>query len=208
MVWLYPTLCFTSYRPNSNILKGGGVIDDMGGKSGRLVRWAANRSPPLTAIEGGISEELGNILTLLLMRKVWNKVKSILGITGLMNISPLWHNPELQELTSLTGFSQWNNKGVWNLSHIYSNGILKQYQQLCSEFGLPSSQFYRYLQLRHALEAQSKIAPVTFISNQTLNVVIAAGSVRGAISMVYQALLEDFLKGYPLTSRRQWERSR
>ncbi|KAG8550418.1 hypothetical protein GDO81_026132 [Engystomops pustulosus] len=49
--------------------------------------------------------------TLLLMEKIWTKVKAILGVPKYTPLSPIWRNSALPEIFHLEGFSPWENKG-------------------------------------------------------------------------------------------------
>lgn len=68
--------------------------------------------------------------------------------------TPLWDNPNRPELTSVPDHGFWVARGVIYLSQVVAHGIVKSFQTLKDSFALPNHMFFRYLQLRHALNTQ------------------------------------------------------
>lgn len=48
----------------------------------------------------------------------------------------LWSNRAFLEILQLSGFSRWELAGIATLIQLYSDGVLKMYQKLCSESNL------------------------------------------------------------------------
>lgn len=67
--------------------------------------------------------------------------------------SPLWHGTYLRQVAALQGFCQWDIIGISTLGDIMWGRVLKSFKNLQDEFQLHKSQFFRYLQLRHALSS-------------------------------------------------------
>lgn len=60
----------------------------------------------------------------------------------------------MPKLTSIPDYSLWIAIGVLYLSQAVANGTVKSFQTLKDNFVLPNHMFFRYLQLRHALNTQ------------------------------------------------------
>lgn len=69
-----------------------------------------------------------------LLRKVWQAAREALSITGPMEFTPLWNNPNYPELYKLQEFSSWRQQGFFH--QLYTGSALKAYDQLCAELSL------------------------------------------------------------------------
>lgn len=136
-----------------------------------------------------------------------------------MRSSPIWNNKYYGELLSLTCAEQWRSHGVTHLVHIFSNGRLLSFADLQAKFGLPHSMYFPYLQLRHAIKAQTGShlwtpcpAPVfhyyySFIFHIILfHYMTEVSQFKGFISRTYSMLLSIFLTGFPTKVIAHWER--
>lgn len=84
--------------------------------------------------------------------QLWRYVVGQMGWRGrLTQVPPLWHGTQLHQVAALPGFRKWDMVGISTLGDIMKGTTLKSFQQLQVEFQLRKSQFYKYLQLRHAL---------------------------------------------------------
>lgn len=68
---------------------------------------------------------------------------------------PLWSNILVPEFLDLPGLELWQMQGILFLGQLMDYGGLKTFQSLKEGFVLPSSMFFRYLQLRHLFVTQS-----------------------------------------------------
>lgn len=134
-------------------------------------------------MEAGLQHLPQTAPTVILLKKLRSTVRSSLKILGFLAETPLWDNPNLAEVYKLDGFQTWRLAGICNISQLYNQNILKSFLELQTEFNLPRHQFYRYLQVRHALSGQEK---------------------KGLISHICSYLLSAIQDSMSLPSRRGW----
>ena len=120
----------------------------------------------------------------------WRGALRWTGWSGRLTLStPLWVGTWLPHSAGLEGFSGWDRIGITLLGDILKKGVVKSFAELQSEFQMHSSQFFRYLQLRHALAASSPqlkdLAEFNPLEAKLFN-----GPLRkGAISKIYRSLI-------------------
>lgn len=89
--------------------------------------------------------------------QVWRQTLKKIGWWGrLTRETPLWSNGLLPQLQSLDGFWGWDVIGISRLEEVMKGTVLKSFQQLQTDYAMSKTQFYRYLQFRHALRPQIK----------------------------------------------------
>ena len=66
-------------------------------------------------------------------------------------MTPLWAGSWLSHSAGLKGFGRWDLIGISLLGDVTENGLMKDFTTLQAEYSLDRTQFYKYLQLRHAL---------------------------------------------------------
>lgn len=67
---------------------------------------------------------------------------------------PLWHNPQLREIAKVPDGACWAASGVKYAHQMFRDGVFRFFIDLKTEYGVPNTFFFRYLQLRHAAMAQ------------------------------------------------------
>lgn len=103
----------------------------------------------LPQLEAGGFWESPQFPSMILMVKVWDEMKRIMGFDGITRYHPIWEKGRLEQLGKLQGFAEWYTQGIYYLHQLYSNSHLKTFEDIRAEFGIQSSRFYQYLQLRH-----------------------------------------------------------
>lgn len=81
--------------------------------------------------------------------RIWKKIQSAFGLPG--TLSPLASIGLMRTFTPNnmdSGFGRWSDCGLKYLYQLVKDGHLKTFTQLESEFNLPRTDFFRYLQLR------------------------------------------------------------
>ena len=73
----------------------------------------------------------------------------------LTSMTPLWYGTRLSHTAGLKGFSSWDNIRISLLGDLVDGAGLKPFSQLREEFSLHHFQYYRFLQVRHALSSYS-----------------------------------------------------
>lgn len=174
------------------------------GRVSQLFSAWSGRSIPGQGLDAGRALDRRNYPTLALIYRVWDRGKSLLGISGFTKVFPLWDNPALPEIQKLQGFDNWIRCGVTALSQVQLGGSLKPFADLQKEFGLPHSAFYQFLRLRHAHTAQVALTDLTITSNFPLEMLLSTVHTKGLISTMYRELLGEHLKSYPLQVQNKW----
>lgn len=178
--------------------------DNMSTAGKLFSHWSGRRLPCYELESGGTPDSRRLYPTLALMYKVWDRGKTSLGVTGFSKYTPLWSNPSLVEISKLRGFDCWSGKGIHTLEQVQQDGHLKSFDALQAAFGLPHQWFYQFLQLRHAFAAQLHLGDVVIHSNGTIDALLGASVTKGVISTIYQSLLQEHLKSFPLRVREKW----
>ena len=81
--------------------------------------------------------------------KILKQIKGVLNLPALSIYSPICHNPCFIPGTMDAAFTQWSDKGLCAIKDLYINKKFASFAQLQTKFGLPSSHFFRYLQVRN-----------------------------------------------------------
>lgn len=141
-----------------------------------------------------------------LMVKSWTKVKKIMGYVDFSEFSPLWDNSKLNEVKIMGKIEEWDRQGIHFLSQLYKAGSLKTFQELVIEFAIPNRSFYRYLQVRHALDAQFNGKEPLWSDMISLRKLADSDSTKGLISDMYRSLRSS-LQGVRVEdkNRKKWE---
>lgn len=90
----------------------------MGRVSQLFSEWSGRQIPGHGLEVGGAQLDRHRCLTLALLYRVWDRGKSLLGISGFTKLSPLWDNPALPEIQKLRGFDNWARCGITALSQV------------------------------------------------------------------------------------------
>ena len=73
----------------------------------------------------------------------------MLNLPGLSTHAPICQNPCFKSGMMDAAFVQWSDKGLSSVKDLYINNHFASFAQLQEKFGLPSSHFFRYLQVRN-----------------------------------------------------------
>lgn len=87
-------------------------------------------------------------------RWIWHLVIAKTSSPMFNSNTPMCYKKLLPELLQLLDVRMWTSKGIYLLSHVISQSILKSFAQLKSEFALPTHMLFPYLQLWHTLHTQ------------------------------------------------------
>ena len=81
--------------------------------------------------------------------KILKQIKGVLNLPGLSTYAPICQNPCFIPGTMDAAFVQWSNKGLTAIRDLYIDNHFASFAQLQAKFGLTSSHFFRYLQVRN-----------------------------------------------------------
>ena len=166
------------------------------------------RSPHKILIEALEADSLHyQCPTVKLINKVWQTTKALLGYTGVTEYAPLGHNENLTELKDIEIPKIWENQGITRVLHMYEGDLIKTFSKLRSEFNIPNKTFFKYLQVRHALQTQFKIHPMVRTHTPELLKMIQTNITKGQISVLYGKLGAKAISQTGVSkSRERWER--
>lgn len=125
---------------------------------------------------------------------------------GYTDYSPIWLNASCTELAKLHFGAMWKAYGVTHLKQIFQNGVLRTFTALETEYNLPSSMQFYYIQLQHAVTTQSRSSEWYLSPTPVFSLIRNVDSSRVFISRCYAILLQSYLKQLPLRVREKWER--
>lgn len=77
-----------------------------------------------------------------LFDKTWQEMKNITCITGYTLFTPLWNHSSYGELMKLEAFDLWAFKGLRYIAQLFQNDVLKTFNQLSNEYGIPNQSFF------------------------------------------------------------------
>lgn len=87
----------------------------------------SNKYHLLAQLKAGEFWESPQLTYLILMVKVWDEMKRIMGYAGITRFHPIWEKDRLEELGKLQGFAEWYTQCIHYLHHLYSNNHLKTF---------------------------------------------------------------------------------
>lgn len=129
----------------------------------------------------------------------------MLGITGFLPCTPLWRNRQFKEVLKLKGFKSWDDAGIKYISQLYQDNTFKSFHQIQIEFGIPHNNFYKYLQLRHALQTQNRTVRIQQTDHAIIQDVFMDEDKKGMISRCYNTLFVRIQDPSKLPYRQRWE---
>ena len=115
-------------------------------------------------------------------------------------------NPDFAHACQDIGFEMWKDAGILTIYDLYTDGVLKSFQQLKSEFNLQQSQFFRYLQFRSYINSipEYRTGLCTF-PNQVEAILIKASTLpKKTVSFLYESLIQ-VEKASTNNSKVSWE---
>lgn len=102
---------------------------------------------------------------------------------------PISSNPSFQPSCVDGAFNVWRDFGICTLNDLYSNDIFMTFQQVQERFGLPNSNFFRYLQIRNYV--QSHLSQFQIAKPDVLDKCLSESSrYQNNISVIYNSLQE------------------
>lgn len=140
------------------------------------------------------------------MNKVWQGMSHIQKHEGASNYSPLWGNRNYEELCKLEGFECWHSQGLQYIVQLYSQTVLKSFQDRQKSYQLPRHIFFKYPQIRHTLQAQFKRAEIVIRPMPLLTSLAVVTEKKGLISSLYSQLMTNYQDISTGPGSRGWEK--
>ena len=122
--------------------------------------------------------------------KLWRATLTQMGWKDrLIKCTPLWESRALSPLAKLQNVHDWDLIGISTLGDIMEGTALRSFQTLREEFQLHKNQFYRYLQLRHAISPLLRGLEDLPENNPLESKLLWGPLGRDGISKVYHSLI-------------------
>ena len=117
--------------------------------------------------------------------KYWTQFKQQL----IPCLAPVYSNPLFTLSIIDNAFSIWRDKGIVSFNHLYIDGKFTSFGQLAQAYNLPSSHFFRYLQIRDFVRNHLPSFP-TILSSTLIDTILNINPYwKGTISRIYYTLL-------------------
>lgn len=188
-----------------------------------LAHWSLppERAPPWYGMEQAVMAPLSpiQVLSTKLSKKakthpiishlklIWTKVARIFKFDPFLNVSSsIWLNPKLRIGKFPIYWKIWRENGVVTLGDLYCHGSLKSFGDLVRQFNIPTSHFFRYLQLRHMLVGIFRSGAAVPQNAEFLDKIIKSYG-KGHEAAVYYSMMIQTLGNGPISAlQKTWER--
>lgn len=162
--------------------------------------------PAIAHLEASLVHISQTLPTINLLNTVWKFTRSILKITGPCEFTPIWRNKYYKELLNLKDFRSWEAKDIHYISQLFNGNVFKSFSDLQNEFMIPRTQFFQYLQLRHAIQSERRVSPLGTVTHPLMSDVLKAEGRKGMILRIYSKLFHSIHDASKLPSRWGWEK--
>ncbi|KAM7369499.1 hypothetical protein PAMP_000739 [Pampus punctatissimus] len=141
--------------------------------------------------------------------KVWNLVqKQLKGVVTLSRAMPIAGNVEFLPSVYDRAFKRWAESGLIIINQLLDGPAFKSFSQLRDKFDLPSSDLYRYLQIRHYVTKNSDWENIqkepTNIESYFIHLFEHRSLTKKQISYMYKKLMMD-MSDNTQHIKQQWE---
>ena len=119
--------------------------------------------------------------------------------------SPISYNHMFRPGLEDPVFTTWREKGIISLRDVYINDHLASFQELQQKFQLPTSHFFRFLQLRHFLRAYVPLYEQKLHHAALDSLLTIEPYTKGAVSYFYN-ILQKLNSPSTNSFREEWQR--
>lgn len=70
---------------------------------------------------------------------------------------PIWNNPDILQNKKVLNFTHWADKGITHVKHIRENNNFRPFQELVTQFGINSSCYLEYMQIKSIIKKKFKL---------------------------------------------------
>ncbi len=136
------------------------------------------------------------ILTL----KIYNQFRQAFQLTDFSLETPICNNHLFPAAKLDATFKQWQDLGIVKCSDLFIDNIFANYNDLIQKCNLQKSDFFRYLQVRHFIQAHCSVFP-QIPSESGLDLLLKTPThLKGLISKIY-----NFIMSFQNISLESWE---
>lgn len=98
-------------------------------------------------------------------------------------------------------FKNWKEYGVCQFQHLFTNGSLKSFSDLTTEFKIPRQEFYKYLQVHHIISTLDKAGQLSLEQSGIEEILMNSATLKGKISVIYSVLKDRHDSPFGLTQK-------
>lgn len=91
--------------------------------------------------------------------RVWTQFRRCLGLRLPSHLCPIASNDFFPPSMQDAAFLEWHKKGIRTFKDLFMDDCFASFSNLSKKFNLPSSNFFRYLQVRHYVRSQIPCFP-------------------------------------------------
>lgn len=119
--------------------------------------------------------------------QIWHAAQRAMGWKDQITlVTPLWVTPKLGKLQNTKGFNKWDNIGISTVADLWHKGAMIPFEQLQIDFGLPKAEIFRYMQIKHALQAVLGRAQQIPEASPLEDRILAEYLPKRAVSLIYK----------------------
>ena len=135
---------------------------------------------------------------------IWRKALKIMGWEGkITKVTPLWDTSALDTLRSKIGTHRWDSIGILTIGDIWREGKVIPWADLKAESQLAPGEFFRYLQVSHAIKAKVPVGTELPETSPLEARLLLDHQSKKDISSTYRTLLNN-TPDMLANTRRQW----
>lgn len=121
--------------------------------------------------------------------KIYNQFRQAFQLTDFSLESPICNNHLFPAANLDATFKQWQGLGIVKCSDFFIDNIFANYNDLIQKCNLQKSDFFRYLQVRHFIQAHCSVFP-QMPSESRLDLVLKTPThLKGLISKIYNLIM-------------------
>lgn len=120
--------------------------------------------------------------------KIWSQFRKTLGLQAFSLLSPIAANHLFAPSVADAAFNVWHKKGVKCFADLYIDGQFSSFSQLATKFGIVSTQFFRFLQVRHYVQSMTPRFPHEPPDNPIDVFLSVNPTSRGVLSKLYNLI--------------------
>lgn len=120
--------------------------------------------------------------------RIWNQFRKHFKLGDVSILSPLTANVAFPPSLIDGAWTVWSRLGIKSLKDLYMDGVFASFQQLSGKYSLPTSHFFRYLQVRSFVKTLFPNFPNKPSANPIDSLLMPLPNTKGMISSIYNRM--------------------
>lgn len=121
--------------------------------------------------------------------KIWTQFLRHFGLHNTPLSSPIHSNPLFYPSVLDSAYALWRDLGLVSIGDLYSNGVFTSFEQLTSQFNIPKSHFFRYLQVRDFVRKRMANFPNKPVPSDLDTILSVDPCTKGSISKLMNIIV-------------------